>query len=267
MSDPKLPRPAAAEGSPSAPSGRAAGQTIVFHCPNGHRISVPTKLAGKRGACSKCGTAVVIPPASIPTPPAGHGGRPAAGPGIGLAAGDEDLIGDEGTITLKAPVPWSAHSSAPPRPSPFPDPVSPPQRAPAAGDVGLSPGAPAMPPAWKGGEGAGSAHGAPESVEPPGPGAPVIPPEGVAGGAVNPTAALVARLWAERDHGGVVELHLVGGSVILPEWYEPRWSVGSHGLFASQATDGSVTLTAVAWESIQKVVVRQVEGLPDGMFE
>ena len=82
-----------------------------------------------------------------------------------------------------------------------------------------------------------------------------------------PTALLVARLWAERDHGGIVELHLVGGSVILPEWYEPAWSQGSHGLFASQAADGSVTLTAVAWDSIQKVVVRQVEGLPDGMFE
>ena len=35
----------------------------------------------------------------------------------------------------------------------------------------------------------------------------------------------------------------------------------------AQAADGSVTLTAVAWESVQKVVVRQVEGLPDGMFE
>jgi hypothetical protein len=55
--------------------------------------------------------------------------------------------------------------------------------------------------------------------------------------------------------------------VILPEWYESRWSRGTHGLFASQAPDGSITLTAVAWDSIQKVVVRQVKGLPDGMFE
>jgi len=124
-----------------------------------------------------------------------------------------------------------------------------------------------MPPAWKVGVGTGQAHGASESVDPLAPDGPVETPVVVSGGAVNPTAVLVARLWAERDHGGVVELHLVGGSVILPEWYEPRWSVGSHGLFASQATDGSVTLTAVAWESIQKVVVRQVEGLPDGMFE
>ena len=67
--------------------------------------------------------------------------------------------------------------------------------------------------------------------------------------------------------GGIVEVHITGGSVILPEFYEPRWSVGSHGLFASRAADGTVTLTAVAWDSIQKIIVRQVEGLPDGMFE
>jgi hypothetical protein len=88
-----------------------------------------------------------------------------------------------------------------------------------------------------------------------------------AGVADNPTAQLVARLWAEREHGGKFEIHVTGGGVILPQWYEPRWSRGTHGLFANQAADGTVTLTAVAWESVQKIVVRQVEGLPDGMFE
>jgi hypothetical protein len=80
-------------------------------------------------------------------------------------------------------------------------------------------------------------------------------------------SSLVMRLWQEVEHGGIVELHLSGGSVVLPKWFEPRWSGGTHGLFASQAADGSVTLTAVAWDSIQKIVVRSVEGLPDGMFE
>jgi hypothetical protein len=86
-------------------------------------------------------------------------------------------------------------------------------------------------------------------------------------GQENPTAMLVARLWVEREHGGIVELHLTGGSVILPEWFEMNWSRGTHGVFASQAVDGSVTLTAVAWDTIAKIVVRQVQGLPDGMFE
>jgi hypothetical protein len=91
-------------------------------------------------------------------------------------------------------------------------------------------------------------------------------PGGQEGGS-NPTALLMARLFREMEHGGIVEVHLTGGSVILPEWYESRWSGGTHGLFASRAADDTVTLTAVAWDSIQKIVVRQVEGLPDGMFE
>lgn len=83
----------------------------------------------------------------------------------------------------------------------------------------------------------------------------------------HPTASLVARLWAERAHGGVIELHLANGSVILPEWYDPNWSRGSHGLFASQSADGTVTLTAVAWETVQKVIVRKLTAVPDDMFQ
>jgi len=88
-----------------------------------------------------------------------------------------------------------------------------------------------------------------------------IPPD------ANPMARLLARLWAERDHGGIVELHLVGGAVILPEEFSPRWSGDSHGVFASQAADGSVTITAVAWETVQRIVVRQLAAVPGDMFE
>ena len=83
----------------------------------------------------------------------------------------------------------------------------------------------------------------------------------------HPTASLVARLWAERAHGGVIELHLANGSVILPEWYDANWSRGSHGLFASQSADGTVTLTAVAWDTVQKVIVRKLTAVPDDMFQ
>ena len=31
----------------------------------------------------------------------------------------------------------------------------------------------------------------------------------------NPTARLVARMWVEREHGGVVELHLTGGDGLI----------------------------------------------------
>ena len=92
-------------------------------------------------------------------------------------------------------------------------------------------------------------------------------PGPVVGNESNPMATLLSRLWAERDHGGLVELHLVGGAVLLPEEFSPRWSGGTHGLFASQAADGSVTLTAVAWDTVQRIVVRQLTAVPDDMFD
>ncbi|MEO2041906.1 MAG: hypothetical protein ABGW79_08605 [Pirellulales bacterium] len=83
----------------------------------------------------------------------------------------------------------------------------------------------------------------------------------------SPTARLIARLWQELEHGGEVELHIAGSSrPILPQFFERDWSQGTHALFARQEPDGSITLEAVAWESIQRVVVRKVQGLPDGMF-
>ena len=75
------------------------------------------------------------------------------------------------------------------------------------------------------------------------------------------------HVWQELEHGGEVELHIAGSSrPILPQFFEREWSQGTHALFARQEPDGSITLEAVAWESIQRVVVRKVQGLPDGMF-
>lgn len=198
---------------------------IVFTCGNGHRLTVPATLGGRRGKCSKCGIAVQIPPADdaaaaelsdppptevMPGPPpsgdAAAAGGPQPEPGVDMFAGLGDPAAAQAEPTF----------------------IDSRQRDPAAE------------PEW----------GPPPDV-----------------GHANPTALLAARLWEERRHGGIIELHVSGGSVILPEWFEPRWSGGTHGLFASRAADGTVTLTAVAWEAIQKIVVRQVEGLPDGMFE
>ena len=83
----------------------------------------------------------------------------------------------------------------------------------------------------------------------------------------HPLAALVIRLWSEREHGGIIELHLAGGAILLPDWFDRRLSQGTHGLFAAQAADATVTMTIVPWETVTRVVVRGVVGLPDGMFE
>jgi hypothetical protein len=241
---------------------------IVFFCPNGHRLVVAEVHAGKRGRCDKagCGVAVVIPA----RPPA----EQTAFAGIGEAAADATPEAEAGDAAADAGLPGAfpavdAGTTDEPRVNE--------SNAEQAGGDDTAEGEPAEEAAaagvdWQftggagddpGGVDAGTVEAA--SVTASWGGVDGTEPEGEA--VDNPTARLVERLWVERDHGGVVELHLTGGSVILPEWYESRWSRGTHGLFASQAADGSITLTAVAWDAIQKVVVRQVQGLPDGMFE
>lgn len=237
-----------------------ASEQITFSCANGHRIVVSAKLVGKRGACSKCGISVVIPG---PGGEADAAKQPTAAPAPEEFAISAPADGNETpTIAEEA----AAVEESPPRQDEF---------------AGLfdAVSADQLP-----GSGAGSGIGSVEvsaeaesqlEIGSSGIGNVVAnePTDAyandydAAGIADNPTAQLVARLWAEREHGGKFEIHVTGGGVILPQWYEPRWSRGTHGLFANQAADGTVTLTAVAWESVQKVVVRQVEGLPDGMFE
>jgi hypothetical protein len=245
---------------------------IVFFCPNGHRLVVAEVHAGKRGRCDKagCGVGVVIParppaeqtafagigeaaadPAADAVPEAEAGdaaadvGLPAAFPAVDAGTTDEPRADESGAEQARG------DDTAAGEPA---------EEAAAAGvDWQFTGGAGDE----SGGADAGTVEAAPAAAS--WGGTDGAEPEGEAFD--NPTARLVARLWVERDHGGVVELHLTGGSVILPEWYESRWSRGTHGLFASQAADGSITLTAVAWDAIQKVVVRQVQGLPDGMFE
>lgn len=221
------------------PSKAAAGDAITFRCQNGHRIDVPATLAGKRGTCSKCGIPVVIPaskPAAPPVPAVLVPGAEPRPPALEVRPVQEISPDPFANLFESQAVPVNAGPIAADLDEAFA------QQEPTADQSGV-------------GEVLANAEQKtyPDLVE--------------VAGADNPTAQLVARLWAERDHGGVVELHIAGGSVILPEWYEANWSRGTHGLFASQAADGTVTLAAVAWDSIQKIVVRQVEGLPDGMFE
>ncbi len=83
----------------------------------------------------------------------------------------------------------------------------------------------------------------------------------------HPLARLVIRLWSEREHGGIVEVHLNGGAILVPEWFDKKLSRHTHGLFAAQSADGTVTMTIVPWETVSRVVVRGVVGLPDGLFE
>lgn len=233
------PRPQAA---PEDREPQFVDDKIVFFCGNGHRIVVARSLAGKRGKCSKrgCGVPVVIPaPPGMEVP---HEPAPAAA----FSGGDAPPVDPaaapaaETAVELDAPATQAAE----------------PKAGAGADEPGLDfdAGGPAAAgdPAVDFGDGSeAAAHGWSIDID----------------AIENPTARLMARLWLERAHGGVVEVHLAGGSVIMPDFFDPGWSSGTHALFATPGPGETVTLTAVAWDQIQKVVVRQVQGKPDGMFE
>lgn len=222
------PNPVAAKkpaGPPPAP--RRVGDQIIFYCPNGDRIVVSAALGGKTGLCTKCKVQVSIPALEpVPEPPA----EPAAA----------------------GPAPATPAPSAPPQQEPAAEPGPPPPE----------PGPP--PVDWDIVAGQSVAAVMPELADLDVGAAAEASPAIMPGADHHPAARLVARLWQERAHGGIIELHLAGGSVILPEWYEVNWSRGTHGLFASQAADGTVTMTAIAWDTLEKIVVRQVRDLPQG---
>lgn len=84
---------------------------------------------------------------------------------------------------------------------------------------------------------------------------------------IHPLCELMGKLWEEKQHGGIIEMHLEGGALLTPDWFDEPLSRQSHGLFAAQSADGTVTMTVVPWDKVTRVVVRNVEGLPHGMFE
>jgi len=211
----------------ATPEPRIVDGQIVFFCPAGHRLVVQLELAGKRGKCSKCSLPIQIP----------------------------DLRSEEPAVASTGPAVPPVAPPAPVVAAPPPPPIAPTMDESAAGRDAPSDGD------WNFISGITGA-----SATPPPPSGSAswqqsMPPD------ANPMARLLARLWEERDHGGIVELHLAGGAVILPEEFSPRWSGSSHGVFASQAADGSVTLTAVAWDTVQRIVVRQLAAVPGDMFE
>ena len=215
--------------------------TIRFACSNGHPIAVPAKLAGKRGACSKCGVAVVIP---LQSEEAGAAEAVSA-----AASKPADSVGDDRGEGIQEPAAEAAGEAIPDFSG--------------IGDVA---------------SGAGVAERAVDAFDgiSDAVSEPALPAfGGVDRGSMpeidgidNPTAVLVAKLFGETEHGGVVELHLKSGQIVMPLFYDFNWSRGTHGVFAAESSsDKTITLMAVAWDSVEQVIIRRVKGLPDGMFE
>jgi hypothetical protein len=88
-----------------------------------------------------------------------------------------------------------------------------------------------------------------------------------AGPKPHPLAGLLAKLWAAKPQEAVVELQLGNGEKITPQRFFKNFSSGSHGLFAVEEDDGTYTLIATAWDSIQRLQFRCLKRLPDSLHE
>jgi hypothetical protein len=248
----------------AGPKGLHRPQPIVFFCPNGHRIVVDAAMAGKKGRCRECKEIVTVPQmanteSSPPTSPR----PPASAPGV---ASESRAVHREPTdgpsLIINEPPPPGRPSRNTADKTVIGEPLI-------EGESALI--GPSIDPAEVQIRFADETDAADDAEH-----AARIADEASFGDVdpvgstvlVNPTARLMERLWYERRHGGVIEVHLAGAvSPILPSYVYPAWSDGSHGLFASLAADGTVTLTAVAWESVQKIVVRHVDSIPPDFLD
>jgi hypothetical protein len=242
---------------------------ITFNCPQGHRLTCPDELAGKPGKCPKCGVVVRVPQAStavaaaVPSQPpsddepasqlesAGDGvttGNLAADQIIFLCPNGHRLHGSAGLAGRPGQCPHCGVKFLVPSPDeeeegepfaeedatgmPFDDVVI---QIDTSGKIGSS----------KSGKAAASSNLSLPASAPP-------------------LAALLSKVWRYKAQGASVEIHLGDGKLLEPDQISLKDA--NHALFTSREASGSHTLTAVAWSSIERIVVRGLEQPPKEWF-
>ncbi|MGD9645079.1 MAG: hypothetical protein AB7U73_05160 [Pirellulales bacterium] len=249
------------DGSPGLP------ERIDFLCPNGHRLHGPPHLAGRAGQCPHCGAKFRIPPLED-DPANGEMFEPADEAEIeGQLPEEEATYAEEEVAAGEAYESYEAeaeyHASADPAtngsaeyPTEFVEELPP--EDPLLPGAAVASNVPAGDD-WPGMPAGPSRQDEFLGIDPDAAGEPAAPAS-VGAGAPHPLAELCDRLWAETPGGAKIELVLGDGNHLVVHHFARGWSQRSHGLFACREGDGTYTLTAIAWESISRVIAR---GLPD----
>ncbi len=248
---------------------------IQFLCPNGHRIHCADERAGKAAKCPRCGVKFLVPTPGADEPSA--------------TAPAEADVPAQNSMPVKTPASFgtSAEESAEPQIE-FLCPTGHHLRSPARlqGQPGQCPACGSRfyipsydhpgPPHGEVGESSSIRvhEGAPHNASdvPSDSQVPLAMRMAESGkvpemAMLHPMASLFAELWAEKMAGAAVELHLSDGQDLAPDHFSRQGSQGDHGLFAVREADGSFTVTAVAWASVQRVTVRGLKQLPEGFGE
>lgn len=272
-------------------ASQPAPERIVFLCPNGHRLFGPPHLAGRAGQCPHCGAKFRIPP--LEEAPADgemfesaddeagseeYAGEEVAGPVDN--AGAEQYDGADQNESAEQYESYESVEEYDAEPSAngsaeyveefveeLVEDVGAESGDSAEDDESTSgaiwPGAGVKAAAKRrGGDdflGFGAATDVEEDDAAPQPSATS------AADLPHPLAELCDRLWAETGSGAKIELVLADGNHLVVHHFARSWSQRSHGLFACREGDGTYTLTAVAWNTISRVIVRGVPELADDL--
>lgn len=81
-------------------------------------------------------------------------------------------------------------------------------------------------------------------------------------GSAHPVAQLIGRFWNLKAQGATVEIRYGEGHRLTPDDWVRSLCSPTHAVFAVREPNGTLTLTAVPWDSVQLVIargVRQVE--------
>ncbi len=81
--------------------------------------------------------------------------------------------------------------------------------------------------------------------------------------AKHPTAELLSRLWEYKLRGATLEIRLVSGETMMPDRFAAKSAVSSHALLAALERDGTHTVYLVAWDAVQRILLRGVKSLPE----
>ena len=228
---------------------------IEFLCPNGHQIHCPDEQAGRAAKCPRCGVKFRVP--QLPEieflcpnghrlhGPASQQGRPGECPECGCKfrvptfdelPEEEEMLSEAslgGVDSSTAPSAQETHSPQEP-PSPRIEEIG------EIEELSVPVAVTTLAVESKGAES--------EAVAP-----------------AHPLAATLSRLWAEKPSDGVVELHFPNGETVVADRFAEAMSQRQHGVFAVKERDGTYTLTVVAWDSVQRILVRGLDTLPGGI--
>src|SRR5262245_34167632 len=174
---------------------------LEFNCPNGHRIVCPEDRAGTEGRCPKCGVTVRIPGTS-----AGPAKAPAANAVAPSPEADRDMeLGPEvPDVNIPFLCPNGHRLFAPKR---------------LEGQAGQCPqcGARFLVPLESDMEEVEEVdltdideEGRPLEMV-----ADTAPPS-----PAHSLCRLMRKLWDEKAHGATIEIHLEGGAMLVPDWFD-----------------------------------------------